>query len=353
MKKEKEKKEYEKSKVRDTVYLWKYLPEEINLFERKIKIYGKTEKETDAKFARRTAEIREQIKQMMPENHKLKSVILSYFMSVKRNDRLLAESEQMYKISEESIFDSEIDKDIEDLTIEEIGSFYSKVAKKYTKSDMKKLNKLIKKAFSISGAAGLTSITIEQLDEELNKIISTDIESDAPEYIPTPEDLDKLLGYCLNGETKKFWSNNTQKLAFVLLTGLNTTEATNAEIDIDKLPDIKVKERVFRVDERTEEWLRNGLANGSLTLENGRLFKNTHTIQQAFFTSLRGIATHCLISSGMTPKSLYKGMLVRKVNEGMPIEEVSKRYDISVTAIAKYCKMYKFQENVLNEMQEH
>lgn len=347
----KAKKEYAKNNINGIDYLWKYLPEELNLFDRKVKIFGKTEKEIDTKFARKTAERRELIKQMMPENHTLKSVILAYFMYVKGDVRKLNEIEKMYKLSEDSIFGSNIDKDVEDITLEDISTFYNEQSKKYIKDDFKVLNKVIKKAFIISGAAGVTSITLEQLDEVFNNATSTSsTEGKEPEYIPTPEDLDKLLNFCLEGGTKKFWSNNKQKLTFVLLTGLNTSEAINAEVDIDKLPDIKVKGREFRIDEHTEEWLRNGLASGDLTLVDGRLFENTHTVKQAFFTTLRAMAAQCLIPTGISPHSLFKGMLVRKVNDGMPIEEVSERYAISVATINKYCAMYELQQNILSEM---
>lgn len=348
MKKEKEKKEYAKNKINGIDYLWKYLPDELNLFDRKIKIVGKTEKEIDTKFARRTAEIREQIKQMMPENHTLKSVILAYFRCVIGDVRKLDGIEKMSKMCEDSIFGSKIDKDIEDITLEDISTFYSEQSQKYIKDDLKILHKVIKRAFSISGAAGVTSITLEQLDEVFDNVTTPRKKGKEADYIPTPEDLDKLLDFCLKGGTKKFWSNNKQKLTFVLLTGLNTAEAINAEIDIDKLPDIKVKERVFRVDERTEEWLRNGLANGDLTLEDGRLFENTHTVKQAFFTTLRGMAAQCLIPTGISPRSLFKGMLVRQVNEGVPIEVISERYNISAATISKYCTMYKLQEMCLS-----
>ncbi len=308
-----------KSKTRGNEYYVYDLPTDI--FGKRKRLYGKTEEEVKRKI-KEYEEHREMLKNQFPEGSRLKDFVLHYFRNSAAGSISGTRTMQLVNLFENAVFDSSIDRDMNELTAEEIQDFYKTLLKRYAVDTVKDIDIVMGNVFEMARSAGRT-------DFDYTSVVFPEQEEAAvcPEYYASAEELDKLLEFCLMDNCRKYKANELF-LTFVLLTGLAFTDVKKIPCkDVDlSVPQLVTNGRVFPLDKRTAEWLKKMDGEEKLHISNysegEMLFNDTAN----FRVTMDLILNQCGLPKGISRKSLHQACIVRLLENGAQPSELYKKY---------------------------
>lgn len=291
-----------------------------DIFGKRRRLYGKTEEELNERI-RQAQDIMEQQRSKLPDGCKLKDFVLYYFRMASGNISG-TNMKRLVNLFENAVFDSSIDRNMNELTIDEIQDFYKTLTNKYATDNIKDIDIIMGNIFEITNKAGRTD-----LDYSAVSIPEASSNFFVPDYIASAEELDKMLDFCLADNCRKYKANELF-ITFMLLTGLAYNDVTKIpcdEVDLS-IPELKTNGRTFALDERTAEWLKKMDGEEKLHISSHGGGEMLFLDSTGFKKTLDAILKSCGLPKTITRKSLHKSCIIRKIEEGVSPAKLYKNY---------------------------
>lgn len=317
-----------------------YVCDICDIFGKRKRLYGKTEEELKQRLKSELDYI-EQYKNTLPVGCRLKDFVLYYFRK-SVGSISGANIKRLVNLFENAVFDSTIDRNMNELTVVEIQEFYNALSIKYAIDNIKDIDIVMGNVFEITNKLGRTNLDYNSvLLPEMNNSITT------PDYIATAAELDKLLDFCLIDNCRRYKTNELS-ITFMLFTGLAYNEIIKIfckDVDLDK-SELKVNGRMFCLDERTTKWLKKMDEEEKLHIsdhgDEEKLFVNS----TGFKGTLDSIIKSCGLPKTITRKSLHKACIIRKIEEGASPADLYKKYGYKrvedvISMYDEYCIVQK------------
>lgn len=297
-----------------------YVCDICDVFGKRKRLYAKTEEEIKQKI-KNEMEYIERNKNTLPDGCKLKDFVLYYFRTMVGSVSG-TNMKKLVNLFENAVFDSSIDRNMNELTIEEIQEFYKSLLNKYAVDNIKDIDIIMGNIFEITNKSGRTS-----LDYNAVSIPETDNNISIPDYIATAAELDKLLDFCLTDNCQRYKANELS-ITFMLLTGLSYNEIVKIPCkDVDlSASNLKVNGRTFFLDERTATWLKKMDGEEKLHISNHSDGEMLFLDSTGFKKTLDAILKSCGLPKTITRKSLHKACVIRQIEEGAAPAELYKKY---------------------------
>lgn len=155
-------------------------------------------------------------------------------------------------ILERTIQGGRLDKNIDTIKTEDIIDFVDYLSERYYVANIKEFVDTLEKAFAFAAADGIS------VNVDFSKIKAPDASSDRNPrgYIPTPEELEKLIAHCIDDNCAIF-GNNERVIILCMLTGQLPSAVINLkykDIDIEHGV-LKLSDGECAITERMSEWL--------------------------------------------------------------------------------------------------
>ena len=306
---------------------------------KKQRVYGNTEEELIEKV---NARIDEQISEnvyIKPEKPILREYIELYFKN-SLNTMSATKLKRFSQVVEGSIYGSEIDKDMTELTAEELSTFFRGLFDKYPVESVIKSYEIVGEAFKLSNLYGDTDFNFSKV-----KLPKVNKQPKTYPYILTPDEYDRLLNFCLDDNCHTYGSGELI-ITLALYTGVKYTELTKTTADNFYEKDGKAYLKIGKADtplsEECVNWLKRMKEEGKLNLGEDKgipLFLNSdknETSVVCISRTFEAIAKkRCGYPNGVGTKTLQKAFVVKSLLEGVPAEELAKNLGLGSKANVK------------------
>ena len=282
------------------------------------RLYAHTKEELEEKIKKHEQEKKESFNKDKPKSTKLYDCMNFYLKKALEGTRTKKEIGRRVMIINHTVKDSKIDIPIEEITFDEVQTFFTEISRIYFRKNVEELLETMK-------------MTFEMYEKELefDKIIIGDKPSSG--YILTPEEYELFIEYCLFDNCTNCGSNQIIIL-FCMFTGIsyaNAKKMTLNDIDFENNTFVAAG-RTYQMDKRTSSWLKEQkLLN---RLGDDILFININNTSPAF-SSIRVTIDHISIRLGLpkclTGKTVSESFVIWKLENGMNILQVAEYLGIT------------------------
>lgn len=355
-----EKKEISRLLVKGNYY---YIYDFVHVDGKRERIYGKTEEETRSKVTELEQEKMEYWNSIDFKNKKLAEMI-DYYVQFHRGDIHGKKLQAMLSLKKAHFENAEINRPVNELTLEEVQEFYDTIRRNCTPTKIKQVHQLLEDVFEFAMEHGIVMLF------DYHEIDTQKKETSDGRYIPTPSELGKLKDICeecLDEDTMKS-RRGVLLYIFGLLSGIPVATGArirNTDFDLEN-GTVKISRTVKAVDEyhllkECVDWLKKCDESGELyiTGKNSEgcyrglkddetewyVFSNTDLEVLPIMTQSHQL-NYLLERAGLpystTFKTIRKAFIVKELLNGVSIEDVCQRY----------CLWYKGQaQKILEEYQ--
>lgn len=324
-----------------------YVYDFVDIFGKTKRLYGKTEGELKEKIEIAQSGQQSVNTSLKAKSNKLYDYALFYFRNVvgtvhqKNLNRLIALFDNIIK-------DSEINKDINDITPEELQEFLNRIALKYPSNNIEDIYNTLQKVFEIAAVDNLVPADFFKA----NNIEKPESE-DAAHFILSPQSFQELLNFFIEDNCMSYGSNELL-IVFSMMTGFPYTafrEMKNSDISLEE-GTFTLKGRTLPLTQEAIDWLKikkeqKMLLNGS---SDDLLFTNSNnrfpTTQSVGYTLSRcGIRNG--FQKGITSNILHKSYIIAELEKNRTPEELVEYFGLkNKKAIAKVADEYKLLQSL-------
>jgi len=279
------------------------------------RLYAKTEDELKEKIR-----IAERERSLMLSTKKLQTTKLSecvkfYFKSIV-GKVTVSELKRFTVLFENTVYDSAIDKKINDVTIEEIQIFLDKLSDIYHKQSVKEIKNVLEKVFYL----------YEQ-DIDFSSIAISD-KASRKSCILTPSEYEEIIEYCLLDNCTRFGKNELLFL-FCLFTGIMPSKAKKLnKSDFNfKNKTFELENKTYPMNEQTCVWLQEQILLGRFG--DTPFFINGNNVVptlQSVLSTIDSITKKLGLPKGFTGKTLTKSYVIWQLNKGVSAETITEYF---------------------------
>lgn len=284
-------------------------------FGKRKRLYGKTEAELKEKIEQAEKERELILASQRPKGKKLSDCVRYYFKSSigKIN---ASDIKRLLTLFDNTVKNSGIDKDIDELTADDIQQFLDKSSEVYHRQSVMELRGHLQKVFEL----------FEQ-DIDFGDI-TIDDEAQPASCVISPSEYEEVIKYCLMDNCTKC-GQNERLFLFSLFTGLPFSKVKKLNQS-----DLNFDDRTFTIDgmvyplsERACAWLQEQILAG--TLNSKPLFINGNNVSpslQSIQTTVDAITKHLGLPKGLTSKTITKSYIVWRIQNGATTDELTKYF---------------------------
>ncbi|MDE6832804.1 MAG: tyrosine-type recombinase/integrase [Ruminococcus sp.] len=337
------KKNYKIKKIETEDRFYYFYEMEWNLYGKRERFYAPTEEELWEKLQHTEDERLKYLMTSFPENNVLNDYINFYFKGqLCIGNPIEMKSDLLFIRTITS--GSEIDRNITELSAEDIQSYYNKLTALHSSEEIIRLHEIFTEIFQSFNHIGIKT-------PDLNSIQIPDIKKVKNKYeriLLSENEMETLMIQCLGSRN----SNNAFVVIFALHTGIylnDIFEIRNHDIQLDDSA-VNVKGKTVPICPECLEWLKERLADkageSDILYKNpeqkeniirnylknnseGYLFTNARGKKTTFYPAanfLKNIAEKSGISRSITPLSLHCSYLADAIKNGADIEELKTLY---------------------------
>lgn len=296
-----------------------------DFFGKSKRIYAATEGELKEKIATAEAERTAVLETYRPVGKKLSDYVRFYFKCAVTQEAIQT-IKKLTTLFENAVFDSPIDKNIDEITQEDMQKFYNTIVLKFEQVNIDKITDVLKKTFTLAKEAGITCQF--NLSDIRKTVPAAGTVSTA--YIMSPKELESLLSFCIAEDCVKYGVNELVAI-FTMLTGFRFQD-----INTMKAKDINLEEKTATIDKKKYplsdqcvSWIESQIEIGRLPEcreENDRLlFLNSYgnpLTMQSVHSTIRNITRVCGLPKGITTKTIRKAFIVSELENGTKPKEI-------------------------------
>ena len=313
------------------------------------RLYGKTEGELKQKIEDAMNERKIKIALAKPKTKELSDYVRFYFKNAVGNIPS-SDIKRLLNLFERAVFNSEIDKSLDEISVNEVEEFYKILIEKFPYQSVKEIDAVLKKTFELSNSEGISNIEIETIKVPENNMLGMN-----SVHILSPEEFNTLKEFCIKDNCTRYGSNE-RVLLFCIFTGLRFSQIKNLyanDIDLEKREltiNSKNKKQVISITEECADWLNAQALAGVINMlpvkdEEGNslvgitrytydvekpIFLNSNNVSptlQSIQTSANAITRKCGLPKGVTSKTLNKSYVINQLENGATIEELCEYFD--------------------------
>lgn len=319
-----------------------------NIFGKRKRLYAKTEGELKEKIEEAEQERNLSLALYKPKTKILSDYVRYYFKNAVGNIPS-RDIKRLIILFERSVFESEIDKDIDTITEAELQNFYDDLIEKFPLESVKDIDRVLRKTFKLSNKEGLTSFDFKKIKLPKNNVSSVNVS-----YILNPEEFESMLSFCIADNCTRYGKNQLL-IIFSMMTGLKLSsikKLTPKDFDLEKKL-VFTENRFFPLSEKCVLWLKQQVSNNFISLandniddkintenkfigitrytssENNPVFINsngTSPTLQSVQSTISSIAKRCGLPKGITGKTLCKSYIISELENGATIEQLCERF---------------------------
>ena len=296
-----------------------------DFFGKSKRIYAATEGELKEKIAAAEAERTAVLETYRPVGKKLSDYVRFYFKCAVTQEAIPT-IKKLTTLFDNAVFDSPIDKNIDEITQEDMQKFYNTIVLKFEQVNIDKITDVLKKTFTLAKEAGITCQF--NLSDIRKTVPAAGTVSTA--YIMSPKELESLLSFCIAEDCVKYGVNELVAI-FTMLTGFRFQD-----INTMKAKDINLEEKTATIDKKKYplsdqcvSWIESQIEIGRLPEcreENDRLlFLNSYgnpLTMQSVHSTIRNITRVCGLPKGITTKTIRKAFIVSELENGTKPKEI-------------------------------
>ena len=260
-----------------------------------------------------------------PVGKKLSDYVRFYFKCAVTQEAIPT-IKKLTTLFDNAVFDSPIDKNIDEITQEDMQKFYNTIVLKFEQVNIDKITDVLKKTFTLAKEAGITCQF--NLSDIRKTVPAAGTVSTA--YIMSPKELESLLSFCIAEDCVKYGVNELVAI-FTMLTGFRFQD-----INTMKAKDINLEEKTATIDKKKYplsdqcvSWIESQIEIGRLPEcreENDRLlFLNSYgnpLTMQSVHSTIRNITRVCGLPKGITTKTIRKAFIVSELENGTKPKEI-------------------------------
>lgn len=302
-------------------------------FGKRKRLYGKSEEEIREKIRQAQQEKQVRTSVYKPKTKLLSEYILYYFRHAV-GSIAFREISRLTNLCEKVIFSNEINKSIDEISSEDINSFYDYLATKYASDNVKDIDNILRKVFEIAKNEGTVEVNIF----EENNITLPAFCIDSPainhkvSYILKPEEFESLLTFCIEDNCMRY-GKNEQVIIFCMLTGLKFSALKKIKVnDIDLEKNIiSCEGREVSLSARAVDWLTRQKEQGSLPSDD-LLFINSNGVSptaQSIQYTLDSITKRQGFPKGITGAMLWKSYVISELDKGTTPNDICRQLGFS------------------------
>lgn len=304
------------------------------------RVYGKSIDEVKKKIEAAEQERKHSLSYQKPNNTNLREYIMFYFKSVvgtihaTRLNRLI-------NIVDNAVSRTQLNRDVQSITREEIAEFYVKLSHKYSFKDVIDIIDVLRKTFALAAESGLEVVDISDIASPQKE----DVIPYASGYIMAEKELVQLRNYCIQ-ENCVMYGINELVLIFCLFTGLRFQKAKTIhsyDVNLEKKI-IVVDDKPFPLTEECCQWLEQMRESKILEMPSAQectdssigitrytnlLFVNklgnSPTVNSLKGT-LTAITNRLGMPLGIISKTIHQAVIISELEKGVSEKELAKRY---------------------------
>lgn len=339
------KKNYKIRQVETDGKLYYFYEMEWNLYGKRERFYAPTEEELWEKLQKIEDERLKYLLKSAPKNPVLNDYINLYFkghMSI--GNPMELKSDLLFIRAMTS--DSEINRNITELSTEDIQNYYTKLTAQYSIKEISRLHEILLEVFQSFNHVGIQTIDLSKVQLPDNETAS----GKSRKALLSKQEMENLLLQCQTSRNSN--NNNAWVIIFALYTGIclnDIFEIRNSDVRLDDCTVIVsgnavpmcsectewLKERIsdkavesdvlYKNPEQKENIIRNYLQSNP----DEYLFTNKNRSQTTYYPTtrfLKNIAEKCGLSRNVTPLVLHHSSLADALKNGATVEELKAVY---------------------------
>lgn len=315
--------------------------EEDTLGKRK-RIYAKTEGELKEKIEQAAKEKDMSLNSKIPKTDDLKSWVI-FFLKASVGKNAAPIIKRWAKISENAIYNSQINKNISEISSQEIENFILDSLNTFPEENVRDLEQILRGVFEISSKTGRTKISFPEIKFPEEKTSVNE------KYYMTDTELDILLKFCFLDDCKKY-SKKELVITLALLTGIKCSDLlklTRSDFCLSQNC-IRLRDEQIPLSRTATEWLEEQERRGVMQIStyhydpetsiNTKIgdgtelvfcFDGKKLLSSNVQHTLRLLLVRCGLPKGITMLTIHKSFLVNEIRRGVPVDTIAKRYGYS------------------------
>ena len=299
-----------------------------DIFGKRKRLYGNSEEELKEKIEKAKKERELNLAYEKPKGSELSDYVRFYLKNAVGNIPSKRINEIM-KLFQNAVYGSEIDCDMNDITVDTINSYYSKIRDKYPFESVETIDDTLRKTFALANQTGATEFDFEKVPKPVKPEKTS---RRVVDYIMSVDELDKLLNFCLADNCQRYGINEIIVVigiyTGVKLTSIRTLKAGAFDFIRQTMT---VENDTIPVPKELLSWLQKQEKLGKISFDNSdrQLFlTRTNKIPQAnnVQVTLAAIATKCGLPKGINQISLHKACVLRDLQKGSTPDELCKKF---------------------------
>lgn len=299
-----------------------------DFFGKTKRLYADSEGELKEKIAAAEAERKVILETYRPVGKKLSDYVCFYFKcSISKS--AMVDIKRLTVLFENAVFGSKIDKNIDEITEEEMQEFYNGAVLKFQEDSIKEITKVLEKSFVLAKQSGVET----QFDLSKIKKSVPDARTVQSPYIMTPKEYELMLSYCISDDCTRYGVNELA-LIFLMMTGLKFADVKQLKVnDLDmENKTVAIRGEKYSLSEKCVSWLDMQIKSKKIpevTPENDRLlFVNSYgreLTSQSFHTTVSKVTKRCGLPKGIAGKTIRKAYFVSELDKGVLPQELMER----------------------------
>lgn len=321
-----------------------------DFFGKTKRLYAATEGELKEKIAAAEAERTAILETYRPVGKKLSDYVNFYFKCAVSQEAIPT-IKKLTTLFENAVFNSPIDKNIDEITQDEMQEFYNGAVLKFEQVNIDKLTDVLKKTFILAEEAGIACQV--DLSKIRKKVPAAGTLSTA--YIMSPKELESLLSFCIAEDCVKYGVNELVAI-FTMLTGfrfqdINTMKAKDINLEEST---VTIGKKKYPLSAQCVSWLESQIEIGRLpecNEENDRLlFLNSYgnpLTMQSVHSTIRTITRVCGLPKGITTKTIRKAFIVSELENGVAPRKIKDSLHMqAIRDVMNVKDEYDLQNNI-------
>lgn len=295
-------------------------------FGKRKRLYGKTEGEVKAKIEAALNEKQTLAEAYRPKSNKLSEYVV-YYIRHAASSISFKEINRYISLFERAVFSSEIDKDLDKISAQEITNFYKRLATKFSLEQIADIDNILRKTYQVASIAGIVPADFFEANN-----IKLPTEEDVPQIsnfqsykILSPKDYDTFLKFCIADNYARY-GENILVITLLMMTGLKVSflkQLCAKDVDLENAC-LHFKDESIPLSEQAVNWLSYQKEQERLPLNNPDdtqlLFLNERrsaspSLQSMQYT-LNRLTARCGFEKGVTLSSLCKSYVIYEYENG-------------------------------------
>lgn len=300
------------------------------------RLYAHTLEELEEKIEKEEKERKQLIDKMKPKSTKLSDCINVCFQQILKTQRSNVELGRKVMLIKNTIRNSEIDIPIEEITVELMQDFFSKVSDIYLRKSVEELIETIRMTFDLY-----------ERKFDFDKIVIN--EKPVNGYIFTPEEYNTFIEFCLFDNCSTCGRNQIIIL-FCMFTGISLSNAkrmTMKDLDFENGL-FTASGKTYSMDDKTKTWLKEQKMIGRLGKEDDDLvFVNSRGTSPSFSSvrvTMNNICIRLGLPKSLTGKTIPKSFVIWKLDQGKSLKDVADYLGTTPLLINRVYDEYKARQ---------